>query len=391
MPQDTTLFDAVQRITPVIRAYREQAEHDRRLSTPVVEAMAEAGLLRMTTPQSLGGLEVDPLTCARVVEAVAQADSAAGWALTNPLFYAWSCARLPDAGAETLSRHQPYSIIVGATPTAIQATPVAGGYRVTGRVPFVSNCQNATWYTANARLGEAEPSPQGTEPPPVVRVFLPIEECETIDTWHVLGMRGTGSHDVAVHDVFVPEALTFLSTPDGVPGTHYQGALYRFSGIGGLAMVFPSVALAVARCAIDEVTTLIQSKTPAVTTTALRERASAQATLAQAEGLWRVGRALLYETLGAAWEVCVAGETLTLHQRADLLLAMTQAVRGAATAVEWMWGVAGTSGIFLSSPLERHFRDMQVLKHHAFYAEQRYETVGRVYVGLPHQFGVLGR
>ena len=111
----------------------------------------------------------------------------------------------------------------------------------------------------------------------------------------------------------------------------------------------------------------------------------------EAEGLWRAGRALLYETLGAAWEVCVAGETLTLHQRADLLLAMTQAVRGAATAVEWMWRVVGTSGIFQASPLERSFRDMQVLKHHAFYAEQRYETVGRVYVGLPHQFGVLGR
>jgi alkylation response protein AidB-like acyl-CoA dehydrogenase len=218
-----------------------------------------------------------------------------------------------------------------------------------------------------------------------------MEDCEIIDTWHVLGMRGTGSQDVAVHDVFVPKALTFPITPDFVPGRHYQGALYRFSIIGIQAMVFPSVALAVARCAIDEVATLIQGKTPAVTTTALRERASAQGKLAQAEALWRAGRALLYDTLRVAWDVCVAGETLTLHQKADLLLAMTQAVSGAATAVEWMWSVAGTSGIFQSSPLERSFRDMQVLKHHAFYSEQRYETVGRVYVGLPPQFAALER
>jgi len=127
-------------------------------------------------------------------------------------------------------------------------------------------------------------------------------------------------------------------------------------------MVFPSVALAVARCAIDEVTDLAHGKTPLTSTTMLWERASAQAQLAHAEALWRAGRVLLYETLRTAWDVSVAGETLTLHQKADLLLAMTQAVSGAATAVEWMWSAAGTSGIFRSSPLERYFRDMQVLK-----------------------------
>jgi alkylation response protein AidB-like acyl-CoA dehydrogenase len=136
MPIDTTLLEAVRRITPVIRDHREQAEHERRLSTPVVDAMAEAGLWRLGTPRSLGGLEVDPLTCARVVEEVAQADSAAGWALTNPMIYAFSCARLSDAGAETVSQRPPHVLIVGSTPTAIQALPVAGGYRVTGRVPL---------------------------------------------------------------------------------------------------------------------------------------------------------------------------------------------------------------------------------------------------------------
>ena len=156
-------------------------------------------------------------------------------------------------------------------------------------------------------------------------------------------------------------------------------------------MVFPAVALAVTRCALDEDTTLVQGKTPAVTTTARRDCASAQMKLAQAEGLWCAGRALLAFAHQAAWEMCVAGETLTLRQRADVLLAMTRAVSGAAAAIEWMWSVAGTSGIFQASPLERHFRDMQVLKQHAFYAEQRYETVGRVYLGLPTQFAAIER
>ena len=391
MPTDTTLLEAVRRITPVIREYREQAERERRLATPVVDAMAEAGLLRMVTPRSLGGLEVDPLTCASVIEAVAQVDSVAGWALTNPLLAACQCARLPDAGAETILGRNPNVLIAGSA-YAMQASPVVGGYRATGRVPFVSNCHNATWLAVNLRLVEAAPPPQrGTAPPEIVRAFLPIEVCEIMDTWDVLGMRGTGSHDVAVTDVFVPEVVTFPVTPQVVRGTHYQGALYHFPPIGAQAMVFPSVALAVARGAINEVTTLAHGKTPFASPTILRERASTHAKLAQAEAGWRAGRALLYDTLRTAWDVTVAGETLTLPQKADLLLAMTQAVSGAATAVELMWSVAGTSGIFVTSPLERYFRDMQVLKQQVFYSEQRYETVGRVYLGLPPHFAALER
>jgi alkylation response protein AidB-like acyl-CoA dehydrogenase len=392
MTIDTTLLDAARRIAPVIRAYREQAERERRLPTPVVEAMAEAGLLRMVTPRSLGGLEVDPLTCARVIEEVAQTDSSAGWALTNPLLYAFNCARLPDAGAEAVIGPNPNVLIAGSPYTPLRGIPVAGGYQVTGRVPFVSNCHNAAWFAANAQVVEEPHPPQGsTVSPATIRVLIPMEACEILDTWDVLGMRGTGSHDVAVTDVFVPGVCTYSTTADVVLGSHYQGALYRFPLIGIQAMLFPSVALAVARCAIDEVTALAHSKTPFATTTVLREQASTHAQLARAEALWRAGRVLLYESLRVAWDVRAAGELLALQQRADLLLAMTQAVSGAATAVEWMWGVAGTSGIFRTSPLERHFRDMQVLKQHAFSAEKRYETVGRVSLGLPPQYAPLER
>src|SRR4029450_3532316 len=112
MTLDTTLLHPTRRITPVIRAHRAHAERDRCLSAPVVDAMAEAGLWRLGVPRSPGGLEVDPLTCARVVEEVALADSVVGWALTNPMIFAWSCARLSDAGAETVIRRSPQCIIV---------------------------------------------------------------------------------------------------------------------------------------------------------------------------------------------------------------------------------------------------------------------------------------
>ena len=142
-----------------------------------------------------------------------------------------------------------------------------------------------------------------------------------------MGMRGTGSHDIAVTDVFVPKTRTFPMVPEFEPGSHYQGPLYRFPLVGVGATGIAPVMLAVARQAIDYVSELAQGKTPVASSTLLRERASAQAKLAQAEAMLRSGRLLFYDTLSVAWEATVVGETLSLNQRADLLLAMTHAVQ----------------------------------------------------------------
>ena len=99
---DTTLIEAARRIAPVIREHYDEAERERRLSPPVLAALHDAGLLRMCTPRSLGGLEVDPLTRALVIEEISGHDTAAGWTLANPLDWAYLCARLPDAGAEEI-------------------------------------------------------------------------------------------------------------------------------------------------------------------------------------------------------------------------------------------------------------------------------------------------
>jgi indole-3-acetate monooxygenase len=144
MTVDATLLEAAQHILPVIREHNAEAKRERRLSRAVLNALTDAGLLRMWTPRSLGGPEIDPLTSARVIEEVAGADSAAGWTLFNPLAYAFFCARLPDAGAEEIYRNGPNAVIAGPFHPPIQATPVAGGYRLTGRAPFASNCHDAT-------------------------------------------------------------------------------------------------------------------------------------------------------------------------------------------------------------------------------------------------------
>ena len=389
--RDEALIKAAQQLSPVIQAHREEAERERRLSRPVVSALGNAGLLSMFTPQSLGGLETNPVTTAHVIEEVSKPDTAAGWALVNPLSYAYFCARLPNEGAEELFKTQAQSLISGPSfHPPMQATPVDGGYRVTGRSRFASSCHDAVWIAVTAIAMPTQPPQTGPGgAPEVIMAYFPKTECDIIDTWHVMGMKGTGSDDIAMANVFVPRSRTLMLTPEFVPGLHYEGPLYRFPYMGIVATLIPPVMLASARRAIEEVMLLAQGKVPFASTSLLRDRTSAQAALARAEGLLRATRLLLYETISEAWESTLAGKTLTLQQKADLLLAATQAVNSSAQVVEWMYNAAGTSSFYTQSPLERLFRDTQVLKQHGFTSEQRFETVGRVYLGLAPDFSLV--
>jgi len=174
--------------------------------------------------------------------------------------------------------------------------------------------------------------------------------------------------------------------PEFETGSYYKGPLYRFPLAGIAATGIPTVMLGAARKAIDEVTELALTKTPVASSGRLKERSSAQAKLARAEAVLRSGRLLLYDTLSEAWQTSIDGGTHSMKQRADLLLAMTHAMRSAVEAVELACSIAGTTAFRASSPFERYFRDTQTLKHHAFAAESRYETVGKVYLGIPPDF-----
>ncbi len=204
-----------------------------------------------------------------------------------------------------------------------------------------------------------------------------------------MGMRGTGSNDIVLTNVFVPWARTYALVPAFDPVSHYQGPLYRFPMIGVIAATNPLVMLAMAREAINELLALAQGKTPFVSTTLLRERPSAQARVAQAEAALRAARALLYDTLAEAWERTLAGEPASLEQKAALLLAMTNATQSSAKAVELMYNTAGSTGFYTRSPLERLFRDAQVLKQHGFMSENRWETAGQVFLGLQPDFAIV--
>ena len=181
----------------------------------------------MFTPRSLGGLEVDPITRALVIEEISGQDTAAGWAVWNPLDWAHFCARLPDEGAEEIYSGGANILIAGQFGRPMMATPSQDGYRISGRAPFVSNCYDAEWICVTAIVTDGGHSEEDGQPE-VLMAYFPRESCEVIDTWNVLGMRGTGSNDISVTDLFVPKTRTFPFVPDFSPGSHYQGPLYQF-------------------------------------------------------------------------------------------------------------------------------------------------------------------
>ncbi len=154
---DPILLDAARRIAPVIQKHQDEAERERRLSPPVLAALLDAGFLRMCTPRSLGGLETDPLTRALVIEEISMHDTAAGWTLANPLDWAYLCARLPDAGVEEIYSRGANVVIAAQFGRPMQAVPVPGGYRITGRAPFVSNCHDASWIATTAAVAAGDP------------------------------------------------------------------------------------------------------------------------------------------------------------------------------------------------------------------------------------------
>ena len=390
LPASTTsLVSDARALAPLLRRYAPEAELNRRISPAVLAALKEAGFFRMLLPQSLGGLEVDPVTCSRVVEEIAAADTAAAWTLQAGNTSAWWSSRFPREGVEELYGADPDTLQAAAFHPPQRAVEVPGGFRITGRGPLASTIHDAKWLFLSAVVMDGDRPRMIENRPVMIALVIRAQEARIEDTWRSLGMRGTDSNDVIMDDVFVPASRTFPLVPVFEPNPYFTGPLYRFPGMATVILVTAPVPLAVARGAVDEFKELASRKTAFGFAGALRERTPVQATLAKAEGMLRAARLLYYDTLGRVWNRVNRGESATLEEKADLVLAGTHAASTAATVVGMVHQLAGTTGVYERSPLERYFRDANTLRHHGFMSENRFEVVGQVYLGMPPEFPMI--
>jgi alkylation response protein AidB-like acyl-CoA dehydrogenase len=386
---DESLLARARTLEPIIREHAGTTERQRRLASPVLHEMREAGLFRMFTPRALGGLEADPVTVARVAEEIAGFDSAAGWALQAGNTGAWWAGHFPEQGVAELFADGPDLIMAASFVPPHRAEAVSGGYRFTGRGALASTVHDAPWVFMTGIVFDGEQPRSTPAGPAIVGLAMRTSEVEIVDTWHSLGMRGTDSNDVVAENVFVPEARSFVVAPVYEPASQFRGPLYRLSALVATDVIVPPVALAIARGAIEAVREIADRKTPMGAARTMRHRSAVQFALADAEAQLRAARLLFYEELDATWQRAVAAESATLEQRADLMLACAHAVRTSAHVADLMHKMGGTSGIYERNRLERQFRDAQTVRNHGFVSEARLETVGQVYLGVEPEFGFV--
>jgi indole-3-acetate monooxygenase len=349
--------------------------------------MYRAGLFAMLAPKAYRGLELHPIEAMRVWEAVARIDSAAAWNLVMNQAISAYAAWLPAEGARDVFRDGPATTAGAFNPpgTAMRAH---GGWRVTGRVPFASGCQQAQWLSMPVMEmdGDCPKIDPTTDFPKTFAVFFPRTAARILDTWHTVGMRGTGSTDFAVQDLFVSDRLTAPICPLGKPAPGFEGPLFRmwpWTAILGEA----TVSVGIAAAAVDEAIRVCQTKTAAYNATPLREQQLAQFQMGKAKARVEASRDTLHCAAGAAYDETAASKArLSLEAKIRLQLAVSFAAEACAEAARYVNDAIGASSIRLGGPFERHFRDVHVLLQHSSKSSARYGSAGRLMFGLENDW-----
>lgn len=376
-PEGQSLLARIKALEPQIRAAADAIESERCLPTDLVEALRATGLFRATWPRSLGGLELDPLTLTEALEELSRMDGAVGWVGTFAAITGLTAAHLDSAAARELFP-TPDIVEAGQYAPMGRAERVDGGYRVTGKWGFGSGCRHSDVMSAGCLVienGEIRRLPGGQ---PEIRTVLFPKTSATIilDSWYVSGMRGTGSHDYTVTDLFVPEAHTFtyFDRP-----TH-EGPLYAFPAL--FLFSHAPMPLGIARAAIDYIYELGETKRFLPGTRHLKDQGDAQEALAKAEAAIGSARAWVFEVLGDIWETLSRGDALSSRQRAMFRLCLVHVTRTARDVVSQMYDIAGSTAIQQNSPLDRLMRDILTVCQHRVVQPKMYRPSGKALFGL---------
>jgi alkylation response protein AidB-like acyl-CoA dehydrogenase len=360
-------------IAPDIRGAGDEAEQMRHCPPRIVELLHEQRLFDMILPRAYGGLEVSIPTMVRVLEELAVGDGSIAWIVGIANGTSIIAAHMQEDVARSF--FVPRAVAGGAQAPFGRAVRVDGGWRVSGRWGFASGCTHCTMLVGGCLINA-----DGEAGPPEYRLAVfSIEEVEVVDTWHVSGLRGTGSRDMQVNDVFVPDGR-MLSLMNPTP--RIDGPTYRYPPLGFLALTISPIPLGIARRAIDELIALAEGKTPMGIGSKLRERSLTQHEIARAEAILRSARAWMYEVMDELWEKAVSGDEITPHDRAMVRMACAHAALESLRAVEIAYTLGGGSSIYEGSVLQRCLRDAHAATQHVMLAPTNYEPAGRTMLGL---------
>jgi alkylation response protein AidB-like acyl-CoA dehydrogenase len=372
-------LDLARQLAPQIRSYADEIEATRELPRPLFEALADAGMFHLALPRTLGCPELDLPTYVQVIEELGKADASTGWVVNQGAIFATYASRMPPEVARAIWIDTPRGVVSNTPAPSAQAVVVPGGFRVTGCQGFSTGCRHASWVAPHAQVIEnGHPRRLANGEPETRYLFVPVAEAELLDTWHVRGLRGTGTHHFAVRNVFVPASHSVLAATAPLVET---GPLYQIPRTLVFASGDAAVALGAARSSLTTFYELAGAKTPRGMHGLLRDQPMVQADIGQAEAHLRSGRAFLTETVRDTWAAVSAG-TLSLDQRATLRLAATHTIRLAVQVIDTLYNAAGATAAYEGHLLQRAFQDIHVISQHVQARRAHYEVVGRHWLGL---------
>jgi indole-3-acetate monooxygenase len=369
-------------IAPVIAAAAPRIEAARELTPEVLDALHGAGLFRCLLPRAFNGEEAHPAEYAAMVETVAAADASTAWCIGQGSGCSMSAAYLKPEIAQQIWGNDLRAVLAWGMRPGIPAKVVDGGFRLTGKWHFASGSRHAQWMGAHCTIEEPDGSLRlGRDGHPVDRTLLfPKSSATMIDDWQVVGLRGTGSDSYSVTDLFIADDYTFGR--DTHEDRRERGTLYQFTSNNLYASAFASVALGVARAALDAVIAVARDKTPRGAARGLRDSPVVQHDLAFAEARLRAARTLLQHTLREIYDAVSRRGEMTFDENMSIRLVTTYAISQAKEVVQTAWQYAGATAIFDAQPFERRFRDMHAVTQQVQARWTHFETVGQHLLGL---------
>ena len=376
-PKSVTLIDGVRALKDRVLAASSQIEKDYGLPDDLIAGLRDIGLFRATWPKSLGGSELDLLELLYALEELSSYDGSVGWVGTFAAVGGLTAAHLsPEAIAELYPSVD--SVSAGQYAPVGKAERVDGGYIVNGRWSFGSGCLHSDVMTGGVIVtSNGEPVRNADGKVDARSVVMTIDKVELMQgSWRTTGMRGTGSLDYAVRDVFVPESHTF----DYFAEARFDGPLYA-SPLLFLCAHLP-MPLGIARAAIDSTSDLAQTKRYPPSTRLLRDDEFAQTKIAEAEAMLGSVRAWVYEVVGDIWDSLRRGQDLTSRQKAMFRLCLVHTTRVAHDIVLMLYDVAGSSAIKQESQMDRLLRDIMTVSQHRVVSSRMYRPAGKVLLGL---------
>lgn len=342
----------------------------------MVAKMKRAGIFRASTPKRFGGDALPPPRFLEMLERIAIADGSTAWVAAFGSANTY-LASLPVETQAEIYASGPDQVFAGGLYPLQKAERLEGGYRVSGQWRFASGCKGADWIGVG--IGGA---PAGADDKnagkPFTAVF-PASEVEIVENWNVVGMQGTGSHDLRLKDKYVDERWTFVR--GGV--ALIDEPLYCYPAVSYQAQVHAAVNVGLARAALD----LLAGMSGVTKTTTgaprLADRAYYRSGLAQAEAQWRSARAFFFDAAEASWRTVLAGDPVLPAEANLLRLSATHAAHTCADIVMQAYKMAGVGAIYRESRMQRLVRDSIVVTQHAFLGEGTYDASGAVFVGIP--------